>query len=102
MNRSTWIEWITAITPLSSLGCPSARPVRASTATCFRSVLEAGVSPIVTNHTVSSSGSCDTYMPVLDGNVALATAITSSRVTRGAPAGSGGATTSVPSHAPIW
>ena len=76
--------------------------MRASTATCFRSVVDDGVSPIVTYQIVSSSGSCDTYMPTLDGNVALATAITRSSVMRGASARSVGDTTSVPSQAPIW
>ena len=56
------------------------------------------MSPIVTYQIVSSSGSCDTYMPTLDGKRALAAAITWSSVTRGASARIAGDATSVPSH----
>jgi hypothetical protein len=101
-NSSTWIVRITNISPRSSRGSARAWPVRASTATCFRPVAAVGESPIVTNQTVSSSGSCDTYMPTLDGKRAVATAITWSSVTRGASARIFGDTTSVPSHCPIW
>ena len=61
-----------------------------------------GVSDRVTYQMRSSSGSCETNMPCLAGKRCRATCSTVSRLTRGASAGSGAASTSVPSQAPIW